>query len=109
MNGNNDNGKRNSSNEMSLSSLLRQAHRDGYSSDPHQPTISTTIDCSQNRCNRLDVLHDVIEKALRVSLDSSSLASSDTPAPRRPPRRRRSHKKKRSSSADSYLGYRTDQ
>jgi hypothetical protein len=108
MNGNNDNGKRNSSNEMSLSSLLRQAHRDGYSSDPQQPTISTTIDCSQNRCNRLDVLHDVIEKALRVYLDSSSLTSSDTPAPRRP-RHRRSHKKKRSSSADSYLGYRTDQ
>jgi hypothetical protein len=103
--GNNDNDKYNNVNDMSLSSLLGRAYRNGKSSDPLRSQPMRYLDCSlQQRRNRLTDLQDVIEQALQIcSSDDPSLGSSDTLASRR------NHQNKSGSSADSYSGSRANQ
>jgi hypothetical protein len=104
MNGNND--KYNNVNDMSLSSLLGRALRNGESSDPlrSQPNY---LDSSQQRCKRVDDLQDVLEQALQLYSDSPGLDDSDTLAP--PLRSRRNNQNRSGSSADSYSDSRATQ
>jgi hypothetical protein len=96
MNGNNDNDndKYNNFNEMSLTSLLVRAQRNGKSSVPLQ---SLPISIGREMVN----LQDAIDQALQLTSDSLSLDSSDTPAPRRS---RRNHQNRSGNSPDSHSG-----